>query len=114
MWVGDAPDEAALEAVLAPEVTCDLEPLGSAFSRAASAPALADAVREVKLTEATVQTGELLAGLSFSRALASALPTTLAVPCRAVVIFYRAKAGPTDQVHLGGVRLRHIGDGPTG
>jgi len=89
VWVGDAPDEAALEAVLAPEVTCDLEPLGSAFSRAASAPALADAVREVKLTEATVQTGELLAGLSFSRALASALPTTLAVPCRAVVIFYR-------------------------
>ena len=114
MWVGDAPDEAALEAVLTPDLTCDLEPLGSAFSRAASAPALADAVHEVKLTEATAQTGELLAGLSFSRALARALPTTLATPCRAVVIFYGAKAGPTDQVHLGRVRLCHLGDGPTG
>jgi len=92
--VGTAPDEASLELVLLADTTaCDGDGLGSAFSRAAAAPSLASAVREVRVLSAPTRSmRELLGGLSYAGSLREQLPELLEAPCSAIVVFYGVKA----------------------
>jgi len=110
VWVGHAPDEAALEELLLADTTpCDGDALGSVFSRAAGAPALASAVRELRvLSTPTREVAALLEGLSFAARLRSALPAETAAPCSAVVVFYGVAPERGAPVHLGGVHLEPL------
>ncbi|MDP3499502.1 MAG: hypothetical protein Q8S33_04190 [Myxococcales bacterium] len=111
IWVGTAPDEASLEEVLLADTTaCDGDGLGSAFSRAANAPSLASAVREVKVLEApTLSVRELLEGLSYAVALGAELPEFVEAPCTAIVVFYGVEVNEGQRVTVGGVAVRSFG-----
>lgn len=95
VWVGNAPDESALEAVLVGDLSCDGDALGSALSRAVEQPALAAAVREVRVLAAPLEvTAALIGGLSFAAQLGARLPVRLEPPANAVVIFYGVAPHP--------------------
>lgn len=105
VWVGSAADELALEAVLVGDLSCDGDSLGSALSRAVGQPALATAIREVRVLPAALEeTATLMGGLSFAVPLGAGLPASLPQPANAVVIFYgvapRAGAFSADGVAL--------------
>jgi hypothetical protein len=95
VWVGNAPDERALEAALVGDLSCDGDSLGSVLSRAVGQPALATAVREVRvLPSPTLATAELLGPLSFAGHLCARLPGALPQPVNAVVVFYGVEPQP--------------------
>ncbi len=111
VWVGTAPDEVSLEDVLLADTTaCDGDGLGSAFSRAAGVPALASAVREVRVLGApTRSTHELLEGLSYAGVLKERMAVTLDEPCTAVVVFYGVATRAGQRITVGDVALRSAG-----
>ncbi|MBL8921509.1 MAG: hypothetical protein JNJ54_21795 [Myxococcaceae bacterium] len=107
VWVGSATDEAALEAVLVGDRSCDGDSLGSALSRAVELPALATAIREVRVLPdgTTRDTAELLGPLSFAGPLCARLPGELPRPANAVVVFYGIAPSP-GAFSVEGVSLR--------
>lgn len=110
VWVGLAESEQALEAVLLPDLTpCDGDALGSAFSRAAATPALASAIREVRVIAAPTRAlRELFGPVSFADTLCARLPAELPEPVNALVVFYGVVSEAPGPVHVEGVTLRRL------
>jgi hypothetical protein len=114
VFVGVVETEAALEAALTVNLSCDGDGLGSELSRQAGAFELANAPRETRVLAATTrETWALLDGLSFSAALRDALPAELEPPCNAIVLLFGVEAG-AQIVRAPGVELRSLPVRPRG
>jgi hypothetical protein len=109
VWVGTVDDAERLEAVLVADASCHGDSLGSDFSRAIAAPAVADAVRETRLLPAaTTSAAALVRDVSFASALTAGLPAALPRPSNALVVFYGVET-PGEAFEAPGVRLVRLG-----